>query len=231
MNNVKPAQSGPVTDGLVLWYDPSDVNSYPESGTTVYDLSGNNQDGTMTNVSWTSPYFLFNFPTTNAYISVPDNALLEPGSGSYSIEIWFSPGLQDGNQYILSKGPFNNFSDLSYAVTRTFGTVNYPWWASGSTGVQNTQSAMLANEWYQRVYVLSRSPQELYTYDNGTKIRTNSHTLGSINNLAVPLYLGSLSGTSSFFAGRIGIVRLYNRALSTAEITTNFNNDRSLYSL
>lgn len=220
-----------VTENLSLYYDPSNSASYPSTGTTVFDLSGNGLNGTMTNVSYTSPYFLFNFPTTNAYISVPDNALLEPGNGSYSIEMWVSPGVQDGNQYMLCKGPFNNFSDLSYAVTRTFGTVTYSWWASGSTGVQNTQVAMTSNTWYQFVYVLSRSPQNLYLYYNGTLVRTNAHTLGNINNTSTPLYLGSISGTSSFFSGKIGVVRLYNKALSGAEITKNWNATKALYGL
>ena len=224
-----PSATPYVTDGLVLYYDPSKSSSYPGSGNTVYDLSGNGLNGTMTNVSWTSPYFLFNFPTTNAYSSVPDNALLEPGAGSYSIEIWVSPGLQDGNQYMLCKGPFNTFSDVSYAVTRTFGTVSYSWWASGGTGVQNTQVGMTSGTWYQFVYVLSRSPQNLYLYSNSVLARTNSHTLGSINNTATPLYIGSISGTSSFFAGRIGALRFYNKALSSAEVTQNWNVTKSLY--
>lgn len=230
--NAVPAGPPPapyVTDGLVLYFDPSNSSSYPGTGTTVFDLSGNNLNGTMTNVSWTSPYFLFNYPSTNASISVPDNSLLEPGAGSYSIEMWFSPGLQDGNQLMMCKGTFNTFSDLSYAVVRSFGTVNYSWWSSGSSPAQNTQSGMIANDWYQRVYVLSRAPQELYLYDNGVKIRTNSHSLGSINNLADPLYIGSRNGTSDFFAGRIGAIRLYNRALSGAEITQNWNVTKSLY--
>lgn len=235
INNVQPpaASSGPVTSGLVLWYDPSDSASYPGSGNTVYDLSGNELDGTMTSVSWTSPYFLFNWPTTNAYITIADNSLLEPGAGSFSIELWFSPGAQDGSQYILSKWgtPTNTFATLSYAVTRSFGTVAWPYWGSNGSVEQNTQVAMSADLWYQMVFILSRSPANLYTYVNGSLARTNSLSLGSINDIATPLYLGSLTGSSGFFAGRIGIVRLYNRALSGAEITTNWNTNRSLYGL
>ena len=38
-----------VTSGLVLAWDVADRNSYPGSGTTIYDVSGNNNHGTLVN--------------------------------------------------------------------------------------------------------------------------------------------------------------------------------------
>ena len=38
---------GIVTDGLKLWLDASNPASYPGSGTTWFDLSGNGNNGTM----------------------------------------------------------------------------------------------------------------------------------------------------------------------------------------
>ena len=43
------AVSGIVTDGLKLYLDASNPASYPGSGTTWYDLSGNGNNGTMVN--------------------------------------------------------------------------------------------------------------------------------------------------------------------------------------
>ena len=45
-----------VTDGLVLSLDAADRNSYPGSGTTWFDMSGNNYHFTLdsTNISWNS---------------------------------------------------------------------------------------------------------------------------------------------------------------------------------
>jgi hypothetical protein len=37
------------TNGLVLMWDAADANSYPGSGTTIYDLSGNGNHGTLYN--------------------------------------------------------------------------------------------------------------------------------------------------------------------------------------
>ena len=38
-----------ITDGLLLHWDIADKNSYPGSGTTIYDLSGNGYNGTLYN--------------------------------------------------------------------------------------------------------------------------------------------------------------------------------------
>jgi hypothetical protein len=43
-----------VTDGLVLCLDAADRNSYPGSGSTWYDLSGNNYNGTISGATFTT---------------------------------------------------------------------------------------------------------------------------------------------------------------------------------
>jgi len=59
-----------VTSGLVLQLDAANTKSYPGSGTTWTDLSGNGNNGTLTN----SPTFssanggIFTFNGTNQFI-------------------------------------------------------------------------------------------------------------------------------------------------------------------
>ena len=67
-----------VTTGLQLYFNPSNLNSYRVSGTTITDLSNNALSGTMSNLTYTSPYFTYN--GTNSQISIPDNVVLEPGT-------------------------------------------------------------------------------------------------------------------------------------------------------
>ena len=43
-----------VTDGLVLNLDAGDPRSYPGSGTTLFDLTSNALNGTMSNLTFTS---------------------------------------------------------------------------------------------------------------------------------------------------------------------------------
>ena len=83
-NSAVPTIVNITTNGLVLYYDPSSASSYSGSGTTINDLSGNGLNGTMSNISFTSPYFSYN--GSSSQVSVADNSLLEPGSGDWTME-------------------------------------------------------------------------------------------------------------------------------------------------
>ena len=75
-----------ILDNLVLYYDPNDPASYPGSGTTINSLAPTNLTGTMTNITYTDPYFSYN--GTSSTVSVADNALLEPSTGDFTLEAW-----------------------------------------------------------------------------------------------------------------------------------------------
>ena len=64
------------TSDPVLYFDPNNKTSYSESGSTVNDLTTYDNDGTLSNVSHTDPYFSFNGSSSN--ISVVDANTLEP---------------------------------------------------------------------------------------------------------------------------------------------------------
>ena len=108
-------ESNFVVSDLKLYFNPGNLTSYTGSGTTVNDLSGNGLNGTMSNITFTSPYFDFN--GTNSQISIADNPLLEPGSGNWSIEVWFKSNTLSGSQVIMGKFDNGGASiDVSYSV-------------------------------------------------------------------------------------------------------------------
>jgi hypothetical protein len=53
-------QLQPVTSNLVLYYDPANTASYPGTGTTINSLASPNLAGTMSNITYTDPYFAYN---------------------------------------------------------------------------------------------------------------------------------------------------------------------------
>ena len=61
---------GIVTDGLKLWLDASNPASYPGTGTTWFDLSGNGNNGTMVNgvVPLSNA---MQFDGVNDYVAIP----------------------------------------------------------------------------------------------------------------------------------------------------------------
>ena len=226
----------PVTNNLVLYYDPANTASYPGTGTTINSLASPNLTGTMSNITYTDPYFAYN--GTSSQVSVADTAALEPGSGSWTMEVWVNQ-TASGNDVVLGKfDPGGLTVDVSYSI-RTTGTSYYAQLGSGSGSgstlfVNSTTFVGTLNTWYQLVYVFTNGgTQTLQTFVNGSSIGTVNHSLASILNTSTNLYLGSYNNGefAQWFDGRIGITRLYNAALTSAQVLQNFNANRGLYGL
>lgn len=226
----------PVTSNLVLYYDPSNSSSYSGSGTTINDLSGNGLNGTMSNITFISPYFSYN--GSSSQVSVADNSLLEPGSGNWTMEVWVNQSAS-GNDVVLGKfDPGGLSADVSYSI-RTTGTTYYAQIGSGSGSgsslfVNSTNYSGTIGSWSQIVYVFKNgATKTLQTFVNGSSIGTVSHNLSSILNTSANLYLGSYNNGEypQWYDGKIGITRLYSEALSSSEVSQNYNADKSKYGL
>ena len=223
-----------VIDNLKLYFNPNSILSYPKTGTTVTDLTGNSLNGTLSNVTYSDPYFSFN--GSNSQISITDNALLEPGSDDFTMEVWFNASALNSSSVILGK--FDNggaSQDVSYSIRvdsnggRIFSQIG-----NGSTVVNSTYYTPSLNTWYQVVYVWKNIAVNTFeTYINGSSIGSVSHAFVSILNTSNNLYLGSYNNGeySQYFNGKIGIVRFYNSALSASDISKNFEANRSIYGI
>ena len=238
---IAPDDSAFVTGGLVLHFDPSNISSYSGAGTTINDLSGNGLTGTMSDITYTSPYFSYNGTSSN--ITVPDNALLEPGSGDWTMEAWvYNIKSSDSNEgpMVIGKGngsvygirhfigpPFTNQLASFLAGSN----------ASGSTSIQvgpDPITVMLPNTWTHVVSVYKTvSTKTLEVFINGVSKDSESHTMSSVTNNTGALYIGSTSSanSSNYWEGRIGIVRLYNTALSSTDVLANYNGSKAIYGL
>jgi hypothetical protein len=232
----KPVQFSPVLSNLVLYYDPSNLSSYSGSGTTINDLSGNGLNGTMSNISFTSPYFSYN--GSSSQVSVDDNSLLEPGSGDWTMEVWVNQSVS-GNDVVLGKfDPGGLTVDVSYSI-RTTGTTYYAQMGSGSGSgsalfVNSTNYVGTIDSWSQIVYVFKNgATKTLQTFSNGSSVGTVNHSLSSILNTSSNLYIGSYNNGEypQWFDGKVGVVRLYSSALTSSEVLQNYNADKAKYGL
>ena len=232
--NTIAAKYAGVTSNLVAYYNPDLTSSYPGTGTTLFDISGNGLNGTMSDITYTDPYFTYN--GTSSQVNIPDNALLEPGSGSWTMEAWaYLSNTGAGAKTILGKfDPGGGAQDVSYSMR--ISTANaYAQFGDGTGAyVDSTSYTLTINTWTHIVYVWTNgATKTLQSYINGTSIGSVSHTLSSILNTPSNLYLGSYNGGeySQWMNGRIGITRLYNAALTTAQVSQNFNANRATYGL
>jgi hypothetical protein len=226
----------PVTNNLVLWYDPSETASYPGTGTTINNLSVTTLPGTMSNITYTDPYFAYN--GSSSTVSVADAAVLEPGSGSWTMEAWFNVASAATSGVILGKFDDGGLAqDVSYSIRYNTSRSLFAQFSNGSpaTFVDSSTYTFTFNTWYQVVYVWTNTvgTKTIDTYINGTLIGTVNHTFTSLLNAPNPLYLGSYNGGEfpQWVNGRIGVVRLYNAALTAGQVAQNFTTDRNKYGL
>ena len=228
-----------IQDGLVLALDAADRNSYPGSGTTWGDMSGNNNTSTLTN----GPTFnsanggSIVFDGTNDFSTSPDSTSLRPTS--FSIDTWFRPTSFSAFNTVVVKsfnGPPWTDPYLSYMIRiETNGTVLSCGTSTGGTyrslGVSYTFST---NTIYNIVFTFNSSTGAAIAYVNGSVLSFTTHTAGAISYSSAPVLIGASYGTNpvgEFFAGNIYNVKVYNTILTAANITQNYNSLKSRFNL
>ena len=225
-----------VINNLILNYNPASYLSYPSAGTTITDLTGNSLNGAMSNITFTNPYLTFN--GLNSQVTITDNSLLETGSSNWTMEAWFKTNITSGSQVVLGKFSGGGGNEVSYSIriggSNLFCQIGNGLGSTLNTHYSNsTNYTITAGTWYQVVYVYSNSGDTLKTYINGSLVSSVASTIGNLLNNSANLYLGSFNGGqfSQWFNGQMGIVRIYNSALSDSDVSKNFEANRDIYEI
>lgn len=223
--------SPPVSSGLELWYDPSNSASYSGSGTTLYDLSASGVNATISG----SPTDAGNWFTFTGTQSIQTGNLATLYSGwQHSLEIWFSPSAASAVFSDTGSGPTNtgyHATGLEVYSAGPFYLTNAMLWSSGVNRVGGGTVSL--NNWYQLVRVYNGS-NTAYAYLNKVKSSNTSITWDPPNP-GWYLNFGSSEitkfATGSAFQGKLGVIRLYNKILTQAEVTQNYDVTKILYGL
>ena len=202
--------------GLVLALDAADRNSYPGSGTTWTDLSGRGNNGTLTN----GPTYSSANGGSIVFDGVDDyvkfGSSIQPSN--LTISIWIKPNtsiLSGGYKAIVDKS--NSWYLFLFDGVPIFfinGDANY---------VQS--SITLTNNWFNVVGTYNQS--SILMYVNGSLVGTTNYNVAISNNSnSIELMSRSVvEGKPNNYksSGDVSQVQIYNRALTTAEISQNFN--------
>lgn len=215
-----------ITSQLIMCFDPANLRSYPGSGTAGYDISGNNYTETLLNgVSYsTSNLGIFTFDGVDDYCTGSD-----PGQQTrYTVESWFKP----------TSYPNNNSCTISSVYPGTNATVNFKiGYDAGSTmsggfydgSWHYTPSVSTSlNTWQCIAY--SYDGSNLTIYSNGSSGGSTAYT-GTPNSGGSGIRIGRRWDVDDYFAGSIGAIKVYSRALSATEVLQNFNALRGRYGL
>lgn len=228
-----------VTSGLALALDAADDNSYPGSGTTWIDLSGNNNNALLLNTPTFSSLngggLVFNGSTQ--YVTASDSTSLRPTS--FSINAWFRPTSFGSFNTVIVKpavaapwtAPF-----LSYMIRiNSTGTALDCSVNTGGTFRAFAPSyAFSTNTTYNAGVTFNSSTGAIVAYINGSVLSSTTLTAGAITYAALPLIIGADYGASpvgEYFAGTIYNVKLYNTVLSATDVLQNYNAQKTRFGL
>ena len=230
-----------VTDGLVLCLDAANRKSYPGSGTSWTDLSGNGNNGSLVNgVGYSSNNGgSLVFDGSNDYISLAspsDRYAWTPsgnGNNYMTIDIWVKS--TDGSGRFFSK-PWNGSGWYNY------GMGNGTFYLVTSTTITKNFSNISTGNWENATFVVN--PTQFAVYRNGSiNSSFSNHNLtsnlpGTGGNLNLPLALMTLypygvwaGNTGYSMSGQLGIFKFYNRVLSPNEVQQNYNALKGRYGL
>ena len=213
-----------VTSGSILILDAGNTTSYPGSGTSWYDLSGNNNTGTLVN----GPTFSslnggsIVFDGTNDCVTLAINSLFNFGTGDFSIFCWIKTSKVSDYSTIFSLDDGASGNGILFYITVTTGL--FRTWVAGN--VQNTAASIADGNWN---YVgIIRNAGTVYQYINGSQVG-NFSSPGTVRTNQIPRFGNYDSSNSYIYQGNIAMSQIYNRALSTTEVSLNFNATRARF--
>ena len=197
-----------VRDGLVLALDAADKNSYPGSGTTWYDLSGNGNHATLYNgpTFSTSNIGCFTFDGSNDYADISLNLRTSNNTimviGRYvSLTGRILGGIS--NNYLC--GTWNTYTSQFFGEG----------WISGPYGSQDTNWHIYHGSTNNGG---SGTPSGTKFYNNSTELVVGSGGYGPNG-----IRIGSDGVYNEYANCQVAYVAAYNKCLSKEEVLQNYN--------
>jgi hypothetical protein len=191
-------------------------------GTTWTDISGRGNTGTLTN----GPTYSsanggsLSFDGSNQTVQRSSSTINFSGG---SMEVWAYFNNFNGNQGVFSMSTPPTYINFYIPTSRYM-----RWEVIGTTGnAYSTISStyvLLTNTWYHIVGTFGSSTTNLYI--NGDLNNTQGSYTNVPSNFTSSIVLGEYAG---YLNGKISNAKIYNRALTAAEVTQNFNALKSRY--
>ncbi|MEV6932012.1 LamG-like jellyroll fold domain-containing protein [Dactylosporangium sp. NPDC051485] len=190
------------------------------SGASVADSSGNGNTGTITGATWTAGKYggALSFNGSGDLVKIPSSATLNPTTG-LTMTAWVQPtAAQSGWRTVMHKETdawFLNAGSDAGPLKPAGGVTT-----GSSDSVAYGTTACPLSAWTH--IALTYDGTNLRLYVNGTLVSTKAKT-GTLKQTTGQLSIGGNTPYGEYFKGLIDEARVYNRALTAAEIQTVMN--------
>jgi hypothetical protein len=204
-------------NGLVGWWKFDETN-----GTTAYDSSGNGNDGNLTNgPTWTDGKIggALSFDGVDDFVNVP--SIQNVNGGGVTFAVWVKPTHFDSVNYPhIVGGAGVSFHGMGppYISSNKKGGVGF-YLGGTSTGEVHTRIIPLL-DWSHVASISNGSNYQIFW--NGVLEQESTKVTGQVGDSAI--IIGNKTGGSDrTWFGLIDDVRIYDRALSAAEVQALYN--------
>ncbi len=229
-----------VSNGLVLCLDAANKRSYPGTGTTWTDLSGNSNNGTLTNGPTFSAGNMgsISFDGTNDYIDTANSTGLNFTNTTGTISFWFKTSASTANGPIMISK--NMDATGGWAISMESSAI--PYFETKNSGGGATAFYRYVNKvcndgiWHNVVAVFTTSTTVIV---NNTASMYLDGVLANGAQTQLTVYGGNTAGTvqiarrssGNYYNGNISSLQIYNRGLTASEILQNYNAVKSRFGL
>ncbi len=233
-----------ITNGLMLHLDAANLKSYPGTGTTWFDISGNGRNATLFNgVAYSSEKsgcLDFN-RTTDSYATIPHDATISSqvfgASATFTLSGWFVVDEYADYATLIQKASGGSYSNSTNGI-----------WMENSNEILGISASNVGGNptgslarvyynatpgvWYNVVWTGDGTTARLYI--NGVLV--NSILFSSLtvtrNESSDPITIGTRStGSTPELDGRIAVVTAYNIGFTQNQVLQNFNAYRGRFGL
>lgn len=230
-----------ISRGLVLNLDASNPRSYPRTGTNWFDVSGNNNNGILTN----GPAYnaankgILNFDGSNDYTLVSNLKRLN----QFSVAMWLKRS-GAGAGYFFFIGNLGSNTDITLYIGYTTSSTRFQcglWDASANFIGADCSVPLPTGAWEQWVLMYNGglAPSTSITFArNGSMVPQRASTpnasytgLRQSDNVSTYVGYGRDGTFNIYFNGSIANTLVYNRVLSSVEISQNYNAVRERFGL
>lgn len=214
-----------VTDGLSINLDAAFVSSYPKTGTTWFDLGGNDINASLVNGPTfdSSNYGSIVFDGVDDVCTLPINTFTSgsPQNGTFILKLK-TPPFNTTTQLIFFRDGGSTGNLIYFYRNAAWATNSYAWIIYSNTGSNILYDTYLPNQWYETALTFD-SQGNVKTYIDGVLRDSEVWGAGSTSWNRSGSILPNLRCSSASGPGNIQRFMYYTRALSASEILQNYN--------
>ncbi len=222
-----------VADGLFLYLDAANAESYPGSGTTWTDLTGRSNNGDVkSGVTYSNNSFNFTLNSANQLIDIAHSSDLNYSYLNWAYSFWMKVNFDDDGtwtQLFIKGNDGGNRRPGVWFYSGATSRFHFTWNSSSqtqqtldSTDPLTTPTGVWAN------WVFQSRNGVMMIHKNAVQ-DANTGVISDRNTNSDPLHIGGYNFRSPGID--LACFSLYNKSLTDAEILQNYNALKSRFGL